>query len=219
MQEDYQNIDENVNENKESENQIQSHSLKKSQKIAVAILVIFTFAIMILWIGQFKKRISDPLSYKPKENKTAENNCADGSCDKSEEDLRTQDTDGDGLSDWDELNIYLTSPYIEDSDSDGFSDKQEIDNDKDPNCPSGRDCYGQNNFVEEKPKTEVNNIPNIPNIPSNNDQVQNILQGNSDASSLRKMLIDAGMDEKILNQISDEDLMKSYQETLGGQTN
>lgn len=216
MQEDYQNINEN-NENKESENQIQSHSLKKSQKIAVAILVIFTFAIMILWIGQFKKRISDPLSYKPKENKTVENNCSDGSCDKSEEDLRTQDTDGDGLSDWDELNIYLTSPYIEDSDSDGFSDKQEIDNDKDPNCPSGRDCYGQNDFIKEKPKTEVNNIPNIPNIPSNNDQVQNILQGNSDANSLRKMLINAGMDEKILNQISDEDLMKSYQETLEGQ--
>ena len=216
MQEDYQNIDEN-NKNKESENQAQSHSLNKSQKIAVAVLVIFTFVIMILWIVQFKKSISDPFAYKSKEIKTVENDCADGNCDKSEEDLRTQDTDGDGLSDWDELNIYLTSPYIEDSDSDGFSDKQEIDNDKDPNCPSGRDCYGQNNFVEEKPKTEVNNIPNIPNIPSNNDQVQNILQGNSDASSLRKMLINAGMDEKILNQISDEDLMKSYQETLGGQ--
>jgi len=213
MQEDYQNIDEN-NENKESENQVQSYSLKKSQKIAVAVLVIFTFVVMILWIGQFKKSISDPFAYKPKENKTAENNCADGSCDKSEEDLRIQDTDGDGLSDWDELNIYLTSPYIEDSDSDGFSDKQEIDNDKDPNCPSGRDCYGQNNFIEEKSKTEVDNIPNM---PSSNEQIQNILQGTSDANSLREMLINAGMDEKILNQISDEDLMKSYQETLGGQ--
>ncbi len=216
MQEDYQNIDEN-NENKESENQIQSHPLNKSQKIAVAVLVIFTFVIMILWIGQFKKSISEPFAYHPKEKTNTEDTCSDGSCDKSEEDLRTQDTDGDGLSDWDELNIYLTSPYIEDSDSDGFSDKQEIDNDKDPNCPSGRDCYGQNDFIEEKPKIKVDNIPNIPNMPSSNEQIQNILQGTSDASSLRKMLIDKNvMDEKMLNQISDEDLMKIYQETLGG---
>jgi hypothetical protein len=36
------------------------------------------------------------------------------------------DTDGDGLSDWDEVNIYGTDPYHKDTDRDGLTDWEEV---------------------------------------------------------------------------------------------
>src|SRR3989344_3458461 len=48
--------------------------------------------------------------------------------------LSVKDTDGDGLNDYDELYIYKTSPYLEDSDSDGVSDSAEIQKGTNPNC-------------------------------------------------------------------------------------
>src|SRR6476660_3391740 len=36
------------------------------------------------------------------------------------------DTDGDGLSDAEEVNIYGTSPVLADTDGDGFSDSDEV---------------------------------------------------------------------------------------------
>jgi hypothetical protein len=52
----------------------------------------------------------------------------------------TRDTDGDGLSDHDELNTYATSPYLPDSDSDGIADGEELKQGKDPNCPEEKTC-------------------------------------------------------------------------------
>jgi hypothetical protein len=54
--------------------------------------------------------------------------------------LKTQDTDGDGLSDYDEIYVYHTSPYLKDTDSDGIDDKTEVTNGTDPNCPAGKQC-------------------------------------------------------------------------------
>lgn len=41
-------------------------------------------------------------------------------------DLRKQDSDGDGLSDYDEINIYKTDPNNPDTDGDGLTDYQEV---------------------------------------------------------------------------------------------
>ncbi len=38
----------------------------------------------------------------------------------------SRDTDGDGLSDWDEVNVYRTNPLLPDTDGDGLSDGEEI---------------------------------------------------------------------------------------------
>jgi predicted lipoprotein with Yx(FWY)xxD motif len=43
------------------------------------------------------------------------------------------DTDGDGLSDGDEVYLHETDPTNPDSDGDGFSDGWEIENNTDPN--------------------------------------------------------------------------------------
>ncbi|HVY72305.1 MAG TPA: binary toxin-like calcium binding domain-containing protein [Verrucomicrobiae bacterium] len=42
------------------------------------------------------------------------------------------DTDGDGLKDGDEVNVYLTSPYLGDTDGDGLSDGDEVTRKTDP---------------------------------------------------------------------------------------
>lgn len=55
--------------------------------------------------------------------------------------LKLKDTDRDGISDYDEIYMYKTSPYLADSDSDGLSDAQEIAQGTDPNCPEGRNCF------------------------------------------------------------------------------
>ena len=57
--------------------------------------------------------------------------------------LSGTDTDGDGLSDYDETYLYYTSPYLEDSDSDGFNDYEEQQSGYDPNCPQGSVCQSQ----------------------------------------------------------------------------
>lgn len=62
---------------------------------------------------------------------------------------KTKDTDHDGLSDYDELYLYHTSPYLADSDSDGIQDAVEIAQGTDPNCPSGKPCGQPINVVAQ----------------------------------------------------------------------
>src|SRR5512135_986812 len=54
--------------------------------------------------------------------------------------MKTKDTDGDGLTDYDETYVYKTSPYLKDSDSDGTDDKTEVEQGTDPNCPKDKAC-------------------------------------------------------------------------------
>ena len=60
----------------------------------------------------------------------------------SDDVLKGRDTDHDGLSDWAEIHLYHTSPYLADTDSDGIPDAVEIVQGTDPNCPTGHLCNG-----------------------------------------------------------------------------
>ena len=51
-------------------------------------------------------------------------------------DLTCLDRDGDGLSSWDEINVYHTDPGLADSDGDGISDGDEVSGGTDPNVRS-----------------------------------------------------------------------------------
>ena len=196
-------------------------SLGKNQKIAVAILGVLAVAVIIAWMAQLKKSINSPFAYNPTETTETASTCEGPEC---QESLKTKDTDKDGLSDWDELNVYETSPYLEDSDSDGVSDREEIETGADPNCPTGRDCSALANISsessEEASSTELDlNLGSTgEELTSDQEKIlQDILGGQIDASALREMLLGAGMDKDLLNQISDEDLLASYKEVLKNQ--
>ena len=209
------------------QNQNRGQGLGRNQKIAVAVLGVLAVAIIITWMAQLKKSINDPFSYSYNPAGTNDNS---GTCEGPEcqESLKTKDTDKDSLTDWDELNIYETSPYLEDSDSDGLSDKEEIESGTDPNCPAGRDCSaltdtsvgtsagGENLFDKIAPDLNISGEEEGLSSTQEED-LQKMLGGQGDASVLRKMLIESGMDEEILNQVSDEDLMASYLEVLESQ--
>lgn len=64
-------------------------------------------------------------------------------------DLKAKDTDRDGLSDYAELYLYKTSPYLSDTDSDGTLDAIEIAQGTNPNCPEGTNCA---QLVDAAPK-------------------------------------------------------------------
>ena len=51
-------------------------------------------------------------------------------------------------------------------------------------------------------------------IAGNEAALKEAMQGGSDAKTLRKLLLDAGFEEKILSEISDEVLLESYRKIL-----
>lgn len=112
--------------------------------------------------------------------------------------LRQKDTDLDGLSDYDELYIYGSSPYLKDSDSDGISDPDEIAAGTDPNCKTGADCFNTF-FSNDLSTTEFDNL---------------LLRGQVPGLEIRDLLIQTGFSEKELAGVSDEDLAQLYQQVL-----
>ena len=120
-----------VNPESQNPNPQTIKNLPRQQKIAVVFLAIFGILIIVFWGLQFSTKLNKPFSIgknlKPSTNATTT-------------DPSLKDSDGDGLSDYDEVNIYHTSPYLEDSDSDGITDNQEVTQGSDPNCPSGKVC-------------------------------------------------------------------------------
>lgn len=231
MEEDYKNEEEELDYDEDGfeEGPPQPQPLDRNRKIAAGALGVFAFVIIIMWMVQLKSSINNPLGNKSSNSNSETEECIGGNCSgASDESLKAKDTDGDGLSDYDELNIYNTSPYLEDSDSDGFSDKQEIDNDKDPNCPTGRDCYlDPLTSAETEADIQDSTLNNLLEQYDYSEEDEAILEGaesfdfetlfgsSMSADDLREMLIQAGMDEEMLNQISDEELMDSYAEILG----
>lgn len=211
------------------------NKLKTGQKLAAGVLAVFGVFIIIIWAFSFKNAIYGPFQY---DEITKAEICPGGNCEESAEtDLFNKDTDKDGISDWDELNIYRTSPYMEDSDSDGYNDKEEIEAGFDPNCPQGINCSAFNSFLtEDREESLENNFLEQPDFELLNslliqegiegglemngvqfeeeEQLQNVLAGASNADQLRKLLLEAGMDKEVLDQISDEILAESYQEVL-----
>lgn len=210
--------------------QLQKQEYSKSQKIMATLLAFFAVIIVVLWFMQFRSSLRQPTSATNNNSNTSNDNSA-----QTVTDLKNKDTDKDGLSDYDELNTYKTSPYLEDSDSDGFSDKEEIDSNKDPNCPAGQDCTGSASATADASFNDNNNIAsstlNMLNqgdsastgqdstdqlSQEETDVLKSMVGTNMDAATLRQLLIEKGMDKTMLDKISDEDLMKSFNEALNG---
>lgn len=139
----------------------------------------------------------------------------------SDEVLKLKDSDRDGLNDYDEIYIYHTSAYLEDTDSDGYNDKQEIDTSNDPNCPAKQKCSGGSGLYSANGADQLNlaagQIASQINLNANSlnaSSTEKVLAGNLNATSLRAILIQSGMDEATLNKISDVDLMNAYQDAV-----
>lgn len=184
----------------------------RQQKMAVVFLAILAISVVALFFFQFKAKLNEPFAVEKKSGASEE---------EINKDLNLLDSDNDGISNYDEINIYQTSPYLPDSDSDGVSDKEEIEKGTNPNCPAGKKCVSGE---------EASNIASSSLVENLNDD----LTGNSGATVdgeesisssaevtpaiLRQIMLQNGSDTSTLDKISDEDIMSAYREAVQDQS-
>jgi hypothetical protein len=133
--------------------------------------------------------------------------------------LKKKDTDGDRLSDYDELYVYHTSPYLRDTDGDGISDYDEVKNGTDPNCPQGTVCQNTDTSVTPLGTNTNLNVPLHQALPPTtpaltNTDMQAQLQQAIPLAKLREILVQQGMTQDQVNQIDDATLKQIYNDTL-----
>ncbi len=136
----------------------------------------------------------------------------------TEELIRKQqsDSDGDGLSDFDEEFIYNTSAYLTDTDSDGLLDGEEISGNTNPNCPEGQSCSSDRTDGEggstaaELAFAEFNPDANAL-IDAPVEDIESLLPRNSDGSvdvaAVRVLLREQGLSQAEIDKTSDEDIV------------
>ncbi len=192
-------------------------SLPKPQRTAFLFLSALSLGVIVLWVWQFHSRLTSPFSIPGSNNTENSLNTDDFMLA-----LSNMDSDGDGLTDNEETNLYGTSPFLEDSDSDGISDRAEIENGTNPNCAPGQQCNVQDIPVLT---TTASNTATISTATAtvtadsgNSDSLQAMMSGQANAAQLRALLLDSGADAGMLQQLSDEDLIETYQEMLAGQS-
>lgn len=213
------------------------NSSPKQRNTLTVVLSIFALAIVSFSFWQVRDAIYSPFNFEDEYEKLASakdapaGTCKGANC-VDEEKLKQLDTDNDGLSDFEELNFYMTSPYLEDTDGDGISDKDEIEAGTDPNCAPGQNCNrldvvasSDNGLQRALEKLQIENDPGfysetkpVDNTNIDGVALEAILQGNISPSDLRKLLRESGMEEDMLESFSDEELLKLYNETLAEQS-
>lgn len=112
--------------------------------------------------------------------------------------LQEEDTDHDGLTNYQEIYQYHTSMFLADTDSDGYSDYEEVTSGNDPVCPSGENC---NLLKLITPKTKISKVIEDVNIDPN------LSIQDAALAEFKKFLLDNGMTQEELDSLSDEELL------------
>ncbi|MFH1187427.1 MAG: hypothetical protein V1688_01035 [bacterium] len=223
----------------EEENNFQSISNKTPLNIgqkAMAAVLVFSVAIVFFFgIWQFKKTISFP--FENVATSQTQTSAGDQQQDSSIIAMQNKDTDGDGLSDYEEIYIYKTSPYLADSDSDNIDDKKEIDTGSNPNCPEGKDCgvaspqeqndasdnsstakdntatdtfdFSSLNNLSDSGSLSASDLSNLENSASATDLFSDL-----SVSEIRDLLKESGLPSEVLDQLTDEQILEAYKTTL-----
>lgn len=196
--------------------------LSKEQKTGFVLLSVF--AILVIFLGglQLRNVIYNPFAvdFNVYDEEALVND--------TEGRLKNIDTDHDGLMDWDELNTYKTSPYLEDTDSDGIEDKVELDRGMNPLCvEKDGSCIDDIDLVvtsTEKVETSslLGSIENTyelgeeAGIFANEETGQNMYtQALTDPGTLRKLLLlTGGISEEELAKIDDQTLLNMSKNLL-----
>lgn len=130
---------------------------------------------------------------------------------------KRSDTDGDTISDYDELYVYESSPYLTDTDSDGLSDDVEITSDSDPTCAVGDSCTDEaddlNLDISINPEYEAQAQADAAQVAAAMEAMKETL-ANIPPSEIRAMLIQSGADPSEVDAMTDEEVSALYQEIL-----
>lgn len=149
------------------------------------------------------------------------------------------DTDGDGLSDWDEENVYHTSPYLWSTAGDSMPDNVKLALGENPLCKHGEKCNASQMrfdlgsstlpFVDLVTKTnDVNSTLNEYMLGTSAQAKDFQAQASStgvdlswknqvprDPAILRKALVDSGkITEDELSKVTDEQLLQMFDDAM-----
>lgn len=200
-------------------------SLTPEQKVAFGLLLFLGFGGIILGFRSFGVTISRPFDLQIVGYLKGEKFLTSTERETAElEASKTRDTDQDGLTDYDELYVYKTSPYLADSDSDSFDDKTEIFSNNNPNCPAGSTCEDIEQKEEATENTTVSGLVDAfgsaASVLSGSDldlknpeDVKTFFQ-KATISEIRTALLKAGVSQEELDQIDDEAIVQFFAKTL-----
>lgn len=184
-------------------NQTPPIGLDRNRKIAVAVLGLVAFMLIIFWSKNLQFQLNDPFTYKGGDDKEV---AVD---DDSDTALRLKDTDNDGLNDYDELNVYMTSPYLDDTDSDGFKDGEEITNGNNPNCAAGAECEVMDPLEGATSSGEGvdASVTAMADILSNVDMSSVPAE---EIKAIREVFLESGYEKAKLDSLTDEQVYQAY---------
>ncbi len=179
--------------------------LSSERKWGFVLLLIFGILSVGLGMLQIRNSLYGPLALNNKVSPELKNEI------NSIDALRLRDTDHDGLTDFDELYVYTTSPYLYDTFSYGISDKEVITKGL-PLCPKGQDCSTPIASGGAVPSVGSSTVPVA--LPNPGAPPLDILKTLTDPAQIRQMLISSGTDPKLLTKISDAELMVIVKDVL-----
>lgn len=195
---------------------------EQKQQLTITLFGVVSLLIILLAFLQMRNNLYAPFSKQTPPLARGGVNAATG-LDADALRLKSQDTDQDGLSDYEELNQYRTSAYLKDSDGDGLDDKTEVVGKTDPNCPKGRGCgiSSDQQGATNNQLTPTSILPlgsgggNFSPLPGRGEQ-----EGGSpidyiqQAAVIRQLLVKAGLDPNLLKKFDDKSLVELYNDSV-----
>ncbi|MBT4857175.1 hypothetical protein HON52_03225 [Candidatus Uhrbacteria bacterium] len=186
-------------------------SFTREQRAGFFLVVASGFLAIILGVVYLFDHLSDPFNIQYEGERFV---TSDQAREEEIADQRVSDTDGDLLSDYDELYIFGTSMYLADTDGDGDNDFTELQAGTDPTCAAGGRCEDEYSIVglENEALSAY-----LDSISTDGQAVEDITDALKDfgPDDIRGLLIEAGATEEQLSEISDEDLQSLYDSVLG----
>ncbi len=201
-------------------------SLTPHQKLSLGVVIVIGITTLVFGLFQIQRAIFEPLEIK----KRVEFKTPKELEEERLEQLKVQDSDIDGLSDYDELYLFRTSPFIADSDSDGINDGDEVSSSTNPNCPEGSNCLmarsedGSNSEGDGSVPPGLS--PDEESVARAMDRVFGDLTeltpetmmerlNSLGPDELRQFMIDIGAPRELIEQADDDMLRQIFQETMG----
>ncbi|MHB8830574.1 MAG: hypothetical protein ACYC44_00405 [Patescibacteria group bacterium] len=208
--------------------------LDKKQKSFFVVFVLCAVVALVFTYSSVREGIYAPFRISIKELENNKSMLKDSDKDKENYQKRT-DTDGDGLSDWDEEHLYHSSPYLWSTAGDGMPDNVKIAMGENPLCKHGEPCtvetmsfnlptttYPGSNMLDSNVKDDLGNI-----MMGDSQAGQNFRQTASEAgvdmsldsaiprdpALLRQALLQTGqVTQADLDKVSDQQLLQYFDE-------
>ncbi len=108
----------------------------REQKISVCVLVVCGILALLLSLSRLQRTIREPF-LTDKAKAIAAKGLLGTTAEEEEARLRRIDTDGDSLSDWDEVNVYRLNPNLRDTCGDRIPDNIRVATGKNLSCALG----------------------------------------------------------------------------------